>query len=430
MSSKDPRTLEGLVDEAKHSLKPESIDWDKVDGALFAKIEAENSGVRTSSVARLRIPQGEPNRARQVAGLLAAAAAIAFVLHRPVDRAVTSNGAGHAPESGAVTLTQNEGSTDVRIDGEIAAPGRALHDLDSIETTASRAQLSATDTRVTANDGIRASWMLDDHSRVSIKSLGGSGAPLVLELASGSVEAQVTPVPQGEAFAVDLRTPAGSAHDVVRIAVHGTHLRVTTNTIGTHAIVDLSEGVVSIGVPPKSGSTYGTLVSAPAHIDIDLARTAAGDTTGVAVDRNPAALRAPVVLASHAAATTITPSGAQAVAQNAESTPVEPADDHPGPHATQPAEKPAVTVDPHAEETVRAATQQCAVVHESSQEVRVTVSSKLVLQVGTDGLVKMARFEPPLSPEAQECAGKTIYKTHFAPAAAAHEVSIPIDVNP
>ena len=75
------------------------------------------------------------------------------------------------------------------------------------------------------------------------------------------MEAQVAPVAAGEAFAVDV--------DGARVAVHGTHLRVERQ--GGHAIVDLREGVVSIGLPPKSGATYGDLVTAPAHIEFDVA---------------------------------------------------------------------------------------------------------------------------------------------------------------
>ena len=168
-------------------------------------------------------------------------------------------------------------------------------------------------------------------------------------------------------------------------------------------------------------------MTAPAHVDIDVAKLAAesaADVSAIAVDKNAGSVRAPVELASKS---TIPYAQNE---ENTEMTQVEPSTDHPEMHTTPAADKPAPAADPHAEETIRAAAQACAVVPENSNEVRVTVSSKLVLQVGADGLVKLARFEPPLPAEAQECAGKTIYKTRFLPAASPREVSVPIVVNP
>ncbi|HEY2735059.1 MAG TPA: hypothetical protein VGI70_13780, partial [Polyangiales bacterium] len=314
MSSSDekktPRSLDELVGEAKRSLKPDSVDWEKIDGSLFAKIEAENSGVReslvrTSSASRTKFTADEPRRGWQVAGLLAAAAAIALVLHRPASRDLSdaSTVVQRSTSSSTLTLTKNEGG-DVHVDGETVSPGRALRALDTIETTTSHAELAVTDPKAIATDnltGLRVAWRLEDHSQVAVRSLGGGGAPLVLDLQSGAVEAQVTPVAQGEAFAVDLRAPAGSAHEFVRVAVHGTHLRVARSASGDHAMIDLSEGVVSIGFPPKSGSTYGTLVTAPAHVEIDVAKLAAestSDASAIVVDKNAGSVRAPVELAA------------------------------------------------------------------------------------------------------------------------------------
>src|SRR5207237_528524 len=146
--------------------------------------------------------------------------------------------------------------------------------------------------------------------RARVKSAGES---LVLGLEEGAIEAQVTPVPTGEAFAVDIA--AGSS--LVRVAVHGTHLRVARN--GSHVVVDLTEGVVSIGAPPRTGSTYGTLVTAPSHVEFDAADL---DHT-LRIEHAPAAVRAPVSLVSHESF------GASATARNepapAETTPAAPA---------------------------------------------------------------------------------------------------------
>ena len=87
----------------------------------------------------------------------------------------------------------------------------------------------------------------------------------MLSLERGAAEAQVIPVPNGEAFAIDMKSAAGNT---VRVAVHGTHLRVARTN--DHVVVDLTEGVVSIGAPPKRGSTLGELVTAPAHVELDI----------------------------------------------------------------------------------------------------------------------------------------------------------------
>ena len=112
---------------------------------------------------------------------------------------------------------------------------------------------------------------------------GTRGGSIVLALRVGAVEAQVTPVAMGEAFAVDV--------DGVRVAVHGTHLRVArAERGGSWVVVDLSEGVISVGAPPKAGSTMGVLVTAPAHVEFS---TTDVDRT-LRVEHDPARVRAPV----------------------------------------------------------------------------------------------------------------------------------------
>ncbi|MEO7112234.1 MAG: hypothetical protein ABI183_17445 [Polyangiaceae bacterium] len=453
--NRGPKNLDQLIDEARRSLKPDQmgkkIDWEKVDAQLFARLESEKPGIETSGVRKsglsspLRFAQNkgsEPSRALQVGGLLAVAAAFAFVMHRPAtnlagdavafdaDRvARTSSSTGHSET--ALTLTALEPGGDVRVDGELATTGRSLRALDTLETNATHVDLSSANA---------VAWRVDDHSHVTIGSLGGGGSPLVVDLTSGALEAQVTPVERGEAFAVDLRdaTSTNGSHDVIRIAVHGTHLRVARDLSKNTASIDLSEGVVSIGFPPKSGSTYGKLVTAPAHIEIDVGRYFAsdGNEQTVIVDKNPAAVRMPETSTAHDVAATQT-----ALTQNEESS-AEPADEsHPlapaaavnqtdETHARPTTDHSAAAVDGRAQESIRTAARACAAVRESSNEVRVSVSSKLSLHVGADGVVQMARFEPPLSPEAQSCASKTIYKTHFAATSAAHDVDIPVQVEP
>ncbi len=431
-----PRSLEELTHEAKSSLKPSSIDWEKVEGGLFSRIEAKReegaNGMRESTTSRLRHLEATPDRRWLVAGLVAAAAVLVLALHKPETSSPlmserSSHGAQATAHEDVLTLTKN--AADVRIDGELAAPGRTLRALDTIGTSGSAAELAATSDTSGEASAMRVAWQLGEHSTALVKSLGRGTSPFVLGLAAGSIEAQVTPVERGEAFAVDLRSPhASGPHDVVRIAVHGTHLRVARDPSGDHATIDLTEGVVSIGFPPKVGSTYGTLVTAPAHVDIDVTKLiTTGDLNSgaIVVDKSAAAIRVPLVLAGRDDGTTKV--AAEATPESTD--PPVATSDHPeADKQTSTPEKALAQIDPHATEAIRAAAQSCAVVH-ASTDVKVTVSSKLTLHVGPDGLVKMATFDPPLSPEAQDCAAKTIYRTKFTPSAP-HDITVNINVTP
>jgi hypothetical protein len=48
-----------------------------------------------------------------------------------------------------------------------------------------------------------------------------------------------------------------------------------------------------------------------------------------------------------------------------------------------------------------------------AENVTVLVSTTLHLDVGDDGMVKTARFEPPVMPDVNECASRWIYRVHF-----------------
>jgi hypothetical protein len=59
-----------------------------------------------------------------------------------------------------------------------------------------------------------------------------------------------------------------------------------------------------------------------------------------------------------------------------------------------------------------------------ADNVTVVVSTTLHLDVGDDGTVHAARFEPPVAPDVNECAAQPIYREHFAHGGA---VTIPVD---
>jgi hypothetical protein len=242
---------------------------------------------------------------------------------------------------------------------------------------------------------------------------------LVLALERGAVEAQVAPVANGEAFAIDV--------DGARVAVHGTHLRVARD--GTRAIVDLREGVVSIGAPPAHGSTYGDLVTAPAHVEFD-----ASDPHGtLKVSHEPSRVRASTTLehppepprpeGAPKPAVAPAPAPASPPAHVTSPAPTSPAIARPVPAPPTPPR-----ADPDPEKTISDAVHRCvrARVGQTTGVV-VTVSTHVEIQVADTGMVSTAHFDPPLAPEVQECAAQTIYRTRFGTPGA---VSILVDVTP
>jgi hypothetical protein len=308
----------------------------------------------------------------------------------------------------------------VRLGGEVLGAGTELRPGDVLETQGAVAFFAKNG----PDKGLKVAWELEDRSRATVVK---DGAALILALERGAVEAQVTPVPGGEAFAVDVAPPrsaqARSTEEAAptgatRIAVHGTHLRVSVS--GPLATVDLNEGVVSIGPAPRAGATTGTLVTAPAHVEID---TRDPEHT-LRVDHGPSTVRPPVDLAASmlepptraplAAAPPI-PLGPEPLERRAPASPAAaPAPQlPPPPKADAPAHLPAP--DPNAEQTILAAIKACdAGRPKSADNVRVMISSKLELRVGAEGMVELARFDPPLTPELQTCAATTIYKTRFS----------------
>ena len=416
--------LDALVREAKAKaggLEPRVSEerWSAVEERLLVRMAKERSALApevNASSSRVRM-------LRVGAAVLAAAAAIAlFVKNEPSTSSVEAAPVA-AREATASSLREAVGPGVVRVDGQAASAGHVLRAGDRLEVDGARAVLERPR---------KVTWLLEaghaegaSSARARVKSAGES---LVLGLEDGAIEAQVTPVPSGEAFAVDIAT--GSS--LVRVAVHGTHLRVSRS--GSRVVVDLTEGVVSIGTPPRSGSTYGTLVTAPSHVEFD----AADLEHTLRIEHAAAAVRAPVALVSH--------DGFAAVnaAARAETPHTAPQDTPaavalatvPRPAATQrpasdpsPAEQ-AGKIDTKAalppREAIAAAVRTCAAQRSRPDNVRVTVSSSLRLRIARGGDVETAQFDPPLLPEIQTCAANAIYKAKLEDSAGG-TVTIPID---
>jgi hypothetical protein len=242
---------------------------------------------------------------------------------------------------------------------------------------------------------------------------------LVVALVGGAIEAQVVPVAQGEAFAVDVGRS--------RIAVHGTHLRVARTS--ERVVVDLNDGVVSVGEAPRVGPTLGALVTAPAHAEFT-----DSDAQGtLRVTHDPSSVRPPAELSPTAVKTTPAGEGpatnaSPAVTKVGTATVLagpQHAEPHPPANALvsnlpMPVVPPA---DPNAHAVIAGAVHACMAERLHAEDVTIVVSTTLNLELRDDGSVRSARFDPPVAPDVNACVAKSIYKTRFTHGGA---VTIPV----
>lgn len=387
--------LDRVVDEAREHLVPSSHgprhDWRAADEALFDRISREPP--LTAAVA----PVARRPVFAIASGVALAAAAAATLIFRP---------APPAPRAGAsevvATIAIGAGARIVSPTGEVRSANSPLHVGDRLTTDGEAVGfLSRSETGAQA-----VAWRVERDSNLTV---GHARAPLGLALEGGAVEADVAKVKQGEAFVVDVGP--------VRVAVRGTHLRVGRDH--DHATVDLSEGTIAIGPIPAVGLTEGTLVKAPAHVDIDLTRPDA-----LRIENGAAAVRARAF--EHDVTAPVAPVAA-IVPPSAVPMTAPPPRVVPRPTTTAPL-KPQVPADTRApNEIVADAVRACIEKNIPTGPVRVTVTTSLLLDVDPSGAVKLARFEPPLPPEVQSCASDTIYKTRFASSGGSEQIGITVE---
>jgi hypothetical protein len=401
--------LDDLVREARGHLgktEAEGVDWSAVDRGLFARIEREQREERGRFVAVRRWPG-------VVAAAAAAAAVFAWAAHdvREQDGGSLAMAGGEASEIGG-RIVGVEGEGQVLIDGRVALRGATIRLGDVIEVQRGGAVIERSG---------KLTMRIEAGSRAAVTHTDGA---LVLALARGAVEAQVVPVPRGEAFAVDI--------DGSRVAVHGTHLRVAR--VGDRVTVDLNEGVVAVGNAPRVGSVIGSLVTAPAHAEF-----AAIDVAGsLAVSHEATGVRPPVALGPSVQPSPVATEAARGApeAPLAAAAPL-PApnvphpvavhpDTRPSPVAVTPVAEPApvATPDANPEQALRGAVRACMDQRPHVENVTVLVSTTLRLDLADDGTVRAARFDPPVAPDVNACAASAIYRTRFAHGGSA---SIPID---
>ncbi|HVJ91231.1 MAG TPA: hypothetical protein VM580_15615, partial [Labilithrix sp.] len=376
--------LDEIVSEAKEHLQvdPNDIDWSRLESRLMASIEEEKPALLrdVEQTAAASSKTGSPGaRLRAGALLLAAAAAVALVLRKDRDVALIDTPSVAKDNTPASALRTTEGPGEIRVAGIVAAPGHVVHSGDTIDVEGGRAVFDRPR---------KVTWLLEQDvkgpgapaARARMKS---AGEALVLSLDRGAIEAQVAPVPSGEAFAIDIATE----RSLVRVAVHGTHLRVAR--AGNRVVVDLTEGVVAIGVPPRTGVTYGTTVTAPAHVELD-----AADLGTLRIDHAPESVRAAIPLGGHEAAVSSHPEGAVLPSNTSNpSVPSEHSMVTPSVAAAKSgsAHAPAAKVEPPKaalapSDAIAAAVRECAATHQRrSGNVHGSVTSTLHLKLSADG---------------------------------------------
>jgi hypothetical protein len=172
--------------------------------------------------------------------------------------------------------------------------------------------------------------------------------------------------------------------------------------------VDLTEGVVVVGSAPRVGSTVGTLVTAPAHVEFS-----AGDPEAtLTVTHDPAAIRAAATMdGSTEAPVSVLPATPARPAGPRPAVPAGPA--RPAASASAPGAHPAMKADPNAGAAIAAGVRSCLAARPSGSTVAIEVTTTLHLELDESGSVRAARFDPPVAPDVNSCAATTIYKTRF-----------------
>jgi hypothetical protein len=428
--SEDFSVVDALAEEARGRWLPVApasdesrADADEAERKLFARIDAYEGKLKQRVLRR-----GDASFWGPVAMITAIAAGALLYAHaRDAEHASSEAQHPHDVEPSSVVavtsstfaspeaprptapaeLAMVTGGGELQVDGvradvKGANAGASIHDGNVVAARGGEAVFTAPG---------RVSWLLENGTELTSVRAGNHGGAIVLGLRSGAVEAQVTPVPNGEAFAVDI--------EGVRVAVHGTHLRVARETVNgeTKVTVDLNEGVILVGAPPKAGSTVGTLVYTPAHVEFSVS-----DVEGtLQVDHDPAHVRAPVDPLSLSREPRDESVVLPSAAPPAPGAPVAAAPVAVGPRApSMPAPKVKT-----ANDAIMEAVRSCSDESLHGKTGSLTVSSMLTIDVKSDGMARIASFDPPIGPELQSCIGRTVYATRWSEPGA-HRIPIEI----
>ncbi|MDF3066214.1 MAG: Dihydrolipoamide acyltransferase [Polyangiaceae bacterium] len=243
-------------------------------------------------------------------------------------------------------------------------------------------RVAALEREVSVDHPWRATWTLAPQSSAV---LARRDERISVQLERGSVLSEVVANPKPESFVIEA---AGT-----RIAVHGTVFRVSLEN--GRVIVQVREGTVAVG---PIGSVPAFFLKAPAHGDF------APDGRSGSIDGRPLGAseerRAePLKLAPRREAP---PSPSSAQAQPSSSAPLPP--------------EPSISDIESGIARIVEAASTCFSQHTTSAEgVQITVRTALSLKIDASGAVSDVDFQPPLSPDAEECAATSIAQITFAP---------------
>jgi ferric-dicitrate binding protein FerR (iron transport regulator) len=387
--------LNKLLAEVRRDLgtvEAKTVDWTAVDAALFARIGEAQRAERARFA---------PQRRRGVtlaAVTLAAAAVLAALIGGKTREPIGREGTAVAESAGTIVAIDGDGR--VLVNGAPVSSGTGLGLGDMLETRGVQATIERPG---------KLSLTLEAGSRTTVVHVRGA---LVVALESGAIEAQVAPVAAGEAFAVDV----GNS----RVAVHGTRLRVAR--AGERVVVDLNEGVISVGEAPRLGSVEGATINAPAHVEF-----MAGDALGTLTQtHDPAAVRGGD-MRSHASTDSPMPRLSLPKPESSASRlgATSSADGRPEPRlAPGVGTKPALPIERSPTATITNTVRTCMAERPRADNVTVVVRTELHLELADDGSVRTARFEPPVAPDVNACATPSIYRSRFAHGGS---ITIPID---
>lgn len=228
----------------------------------------------------------------------------------------------------------------------------------------------------------RATWKLAGHSSARLTELGER---IALELERGSVLSEVVPSAKPETFVVET---AG-----VRVAVHGTVFRVAVE--GERVAVQVDQGVVAVG--PRGGAAM-FLLKAPAQGDF------ARDGRSGNIDGRPA-----LVLGARPSESPKLARSRPVAAPSALSSAAPPI-----PSVALPSEPSINDIESGIARSVDVASDCFRRYTQSADGVQVTARTALSLDITAEGQATNVHFQPPLSPDAEACAGAGISSITFA----------------
>jgi ferric-dicitrate binding protein FerR (iron transport regulator) len=243
-------------------------------------------------------------------------------------------------------------------------------------------RIEAGEREVAVDHAGRATWTLAPSSAAR---LAERGERITVRLEHGSVLSEVVPNPKPETFVVEA--------EGARIAVHGTVFRVALE--GGRVIVTVREGTVAVG---PLGAVPAFFLKAPAHGDF------AADGRSGSIDGRPlgetAERRAePLRLGPPRSPSTGPSSSVLSPIASAELPP-----------------EPSISdIESGIASIVDIASDCFSQNTKGGDGVQITVRTALSLSIDGAGTVSDVEFQPPLSPDAEECAASAIQHVVFAP---------------